>query len=96
MFFSKHTMDGDPEELLQAKRQHMDPVVQRLAPRHGAIASITVRTDTGIAVYNLWRDGAGAMAFAAEQDARDAQAASGLPAPSSFERHPDAEVTFYG
>ena len=95
MFFSVHTMDGDPQELLAAKREHMDPVVARLAPRHGAIASVTVPTETGIAVYNIWRDATGAAAFTQEPEAQQAQQASGLPLPSSFTRHPDAEVTLY-
>lgn len=95
MFFSMHTMDGDPEVLLAAKREHMDPVVARLAPGHGAIASVTIPTETGIAVYNIWRDAQGAAAFAQEPAAQEAQRASGLPAPSSFTRHGDAEVTIY-
>jgi hypothetical protein len=95
MYFSIHTMDGDPENLLAAKSRHMDPVVARLAPGHGAIASVTVATKTGITVYNLWRDAAGAAAFTQEAEARDAQQASGLPAPSSFTSYPDAQVTLY-
>ena len=95
MFFSVHTMDGDPQALLAAKRTHMDPVVARLAPQHGAIASVTVPTESGITVYNIWRDTAGAAAFTREPEAQQAQQASGLPMPSSFSPHPDAEVTLY-
>jgi hypothetical protein len=95
MFFSVHTMDGDPQQLLATKRQHMDPVVARLAPQHGAIATITVSTDTGIAVYNIWRSAEGAMEFSREPEAQHAQQASGLPAPSSFTQHPDAEVIIF-
>lgn len=95
MFFSVHTMDGDPQALLAAKREHMDPVVDRLAPQHGAIASVTVPTENGITVYNLWRDAEGAAAFTQEPDAQAAQRASGLPAPSSFTRHPAVDATVY-
>jgi hypothetical protein len=95
MFFSVHMMDGDPQQLLATKRQHMDPVVARLAPQHGAIATITVPTDTGIAVYNVWRSAEGAMKFSRESEAQQAQQASGLPAPSSFTPHPDAEVIIF-
>ncbi|HET9126989.1 MAG TPA: hypothetical protein VFN73_02825 [Propionibacteriaceae bacterium] len=94
-YLSIHTMDGDPEALLAAKREHMDPVVSRLAPRHGALASVTVAGDGGITVYNIWRDAAGAAAFSREPEAQQAQQASGLPLPSSFSRHPDVEVTLY-
>jgi hypothetical protein len=95
MFFSMHTMDGDPEQLLAAKRQHMDPVVGKLAPKHGAVATVTVRSDTGIAVYNIWRSAEGAMSFTQEPEAQQAQQASGLPAPSTFHRYPDADVTIF-
>src|SRR3954465_3719391 len=93
VFFSVHTMDGDPQALLAAKRAQMDPVVARLAPPHGAVASVTVPTETGIAVYNIWRDAVGAAAFTQEPEAQQAQQASGLPMPSSFTHHRDAEVT---
>lgn len=92
---SVHTLDGDPAELLARKRAHMDPVVARLAPGHGALASITVPTEAGLTVYNLWRDADGAAAFTGEPGAGRAQQASGLPAPSSFTRHPGAEVQLF-
>ena len=34
-FLSIQTMEGDPEDLLARKRQHMDPVTERLAPDKG-------------------------------------------------------------
>ena len=95
MFFSMHTMDGDPEVLRAANREHLAPVVARLAPAHGAIASVTIRTETGMAVYNIWRDAQGAATFAQDPAAQEAQRASGLPAPSSFARHVDADVAIY-
>lgn len=95
MFFSTHTMNGDPDNLLAAKRAYMDPVVARFATLHRALATITIRTDNGIAVYNLWRDAEGARAFTEEPDVQQAQAASGLPAPSSFSRHLDAEAVLF-
>lgn len=95
MFFSVHTMDGDPHALLAAKREHLDAVVTRLAPQHGAVASVTVPTSDGITVYNLWRDSDGAAAFTGEPDAQAAQRASGLPAPSSFARYPVADASVY-
>ena len=53
-FLSIHTMEGDPDDLLTRKQQHMDPVVERLAPAFGALASVTSRTASGIcAVFDL-------------------------------------------
>ena len=62
-FLSVHTMEGDPDDLLARKRQHMDPVVQRLAPSFGAIWSVTARTDKGIITVNLWSTPEGAARF---------------------------------
>jgi len=35
-------MEGDPDDLLARKHEHMDPVVQRLAPGFGADADCTL------------------------------------------------------
>lgn len=93
MYFTIHTLDGDPDELLAAKREHFDPVVAEHAPRFGAISTVTVRTRQGLTIYNLWRDGAGARAFTGLPEIQIAQQTSGLPAPSSFTWHDDADVT---
>jgi heme-degrading monooxygenase HmoA len=95
VFFSIHHMTGDPNELLEQKRQSMDPVVERLAPGFGAILSVTVRTDDGITTYNLWDSADGAAAFTQHPEAIEAQKESGLPMPSAFERYDDPHVTFY-
>jgi hypothetical protein len=94
-FLSIHTMEGDPDDLLARKREHMDPVVQRLAPGLGAIWSVTARTGTGIITVNLWDSPEGAARLAAEPQAQQAQLASGLPKPATFERYTDAEYTVY-
>ena len=93
-FLSIHTMGGDPDDLLARKRQHMDPVVERLAPSFGAVASVTSKTASCIITVNLWAIADGAAAFS--QNALRAQHASGLPKPATFERFPVAEYTFYG
>jgi heme-degrading monooxygenase HmoA len=95
-FLSIHTMSGDPEDLLARKRQHMDPVVERLAPGFGAIASMTSKTASGIITINLWATADGAAAFSRHEEALQAQRASGLPMPATFERFSDAEYTLYG
>lgn len=94
-FLSIHTMDGDPDDLLARKRQHMDPVVQRLAPGFGAIWSVTAKTSKGIITVNLWDSPDGAARFSQRPEAQEAQRASGLPPPASFERFTDADYTLY-
>src|SRR5215470_12381722 len=90
-FLSIHTMEGDPDDLLARKRRHMDPVVERLAPGFGAIASVTSKTASGVITVNLWATADGAAAFSQNQEALHAQRESGLPMPATFERFPDAE-----
>ena len=87
---------SNSEDLLARKRQHMDPVVERLAPGFGAIASVTSKTASGIITVNLWATADGAAACSQNQEALHAQRASGLPKPATFERFPDAEYAFYG
>jgi hypothetical protein len=36
------------------KRAHFDPVTSRLAPQHGAIFSVTAKTEDGLVIVNLW------------------------------------------
>jgi hypothetical protein len=36
-FLSIHKLSGNPDDLLQRKQVHMDPVVRRVAPEFGAI-----------------------------------------------------------
>jgi hypothetical protein len=94
-FLSIHTMEGDPDDLLARKQQHMDPVVERLAPQYGAIASVTSSTATGIITVNLWETAEGAADFSQNAEALAAQQASGLPRPATFERFADARYIFY-
>ena len=61
-FLSIHTMEGDPEDLLARKRQHVDPVTERLAPAFGALMSITSRTKSGIRAKNAMRS-VGSLSF---------------------------------
>ncbi len=56
-------MEGDPDDQLARERQHMDPVVERLAPGFRAIWSVTGKTDKGIVAVNLWSTPEGAVSF---------------------------------
>jgi hypothetical protein len=94
-FLSIHTMEGDPDDLLARKRQHMDPVTERLAPAFGALASVTSRTKTGIVTVNVWETQEGAAAFSQEPEAVRAREASGLPRTATFERFADADYVSY-
>ena len=94
-FLSIHTMEGDPDDLLARKRQHLDPVTERLAPAFGALMSVTSKTGTGIVTVNVWETPEGAAAFSQDPEAIRAQQASGLPKPATFGRFTDADYTFY-
>jgi hypothetical protein len=94
-FTSVHKMLGDPDDLLARKREHMDPVVERLAPAHGAILSITAKSEDGIVTVNVWETAEGAAAFTRDAEALAAQRTSGLPMPASFERYDEAEYVLY-
>lgn len=87
-------MTGDPDELMARKQRHMDPVVAEHAAVFGALWSVTVRHDDGIVTCNLWESAAGAAEFSRLPEALQAQRESGLPMPSSFERHESPQVTF--
>src|SRR5688572_8822849 len=45
---------GDPDHLLEQKRTHIDPVMERKAPEYGLISHVTARTPDGLLVINLW------------------------------------------
>jgi hypothetical protein len=94
-FLSIHTMEGDPEDLLARKRQHLDPVTERLAPSFGALVSVTSRTKTGLVTVNVWETPEGAAAFSQEPEAVRAREASGLPRLATFERFADADCVLY-
>ena len=94
-FLSIHTMEGDPDDLLARKRQHVDPVTDRLAPAFGALMSVTSRTDTGIITVNVWETPEGAAAFSQDPEVLRARQASGLPRQATFGRFTDADCTLY-
>lgn len=87
-FLSIHKLSGNPDDLLQRKHAHMDPVVRRLAPEFGAIMSITARLSDGLVTINLWKS----LAFTQHPEVQQALKDSGLPPPTTFDRY--TEVSF--
>ena len=72
---------GDPDELEAKVREHVEPVSNRLSPKHGRLASILARTDEGIVVINLWETEEGRQAMSAEPEIQAAVGGAGLPRP---------------
>ena len=71
---------GDPDRLLAAKREHIDPVMQRKAGQYGHILHVAARGPDGLVVVNLWASADGSEQAAQDPDiqrARDAMGASG-------------------
>ncbi|HEV2724480.1 MAG TPA: hypothetical protein VGV10_07590 [Thermoleophilaceae bacterium] len=83
---------GDPERLLAAKREHIDPVMERKAPEYGNLLHVAARTPDGVLVLNLWKSEEGsAQAFQdpeiqqARQAMMDSGAAAGPPEMTHYE-----------
>ncbi|HJQ49165.1 MAG TPA: hypothetical protein VJ838_01455 [Gaiellaceae bacterium] len=67
-------LSGDPEKLLAAKRQFMDPVAAQVFPQHGHVWQVIARGDEELVIMNLWEDEEGrehANADPAMQEARE-------------------------
>ncbi len=67
-------LKGDPDRLLAAKREFMDPVAERVFPDSGHTWQVTARSDEGLLIFNLWKDDEGrdrANADPAMQEARE-------------------------
>ena len=71
---------GDPDKLLAAKRENIDPVMESRAEEFGNIFHVAARTPDGMMVINLWESAEGSEQAAQDpeiQAARDAMAHSG-------------------
>jgi hypothetical protein len=74
---------GDADALVAAMREHVEPIAERLAEKHGGLATITVRDgDRGLLAINVWETEEGRHAMAEEPEIRDAIAAAGFPMPA--------------
>lgn len=74
-------IQGDADALAAAMRDHLEPVAERLAPKHGGLAHIAARTDDGVLVINLWETDEGRHRMAEEPEIQEALRAAGLPQP---------------
>ena len=72
---------GNADELAAGMREHLTPVAERLAEKHGGLANIVARTDDGLLVINLWETEEGRHAMAEEPEIRQAIQAAGFPTP---------------
>lgn len=52
-------LNGDPEQLLAAKREYMDPVAGPVFREHGHKAQVVARSEEGLLIFNLWENAAG-------------------------------------
>jgi hypothetical protein len=75
-------ISGDPDELAAKLSEHLTPVGERLAPKHGGLGTIAARTDDGLLVINLWKNEQGRNDMAQEPEIQEAIRNAGFPAPA--------------
>ncbi len=75
--------DGDPDDLLERKQRHVDPVTARVAPAAGGLAHITAKTAEGLLLINVLADAEGAERVGLHPDVEQALRESGMPKPTS-------------
>ena len=76
---------GDADDLARRIRDHIDPVTERLASKHGSIARFVCRLphdEPGVLVINVWQSDHGRHEMAREPAILAALEAAGLPRPS--------------
>jgi hypothetical protein len=74
---------GNPDELNAKMKQHIAPVSEELAEKHGGAINIVARDgDDGLLVINVWETEEGRHAMAEEPAVQDALRAAGFPAPA--------------
>lgn len=75
-------MTGDPDALLEVKRERFDPVATAVGAENGMIFHLCARTDDGLLVLNLWESRDGSEATSADprlQGAKDDVGAGDVP-----------------
>lgn len=74
---------GDPDRLLAAKREHIDPVMERKAGQYGHLLHVAARTPDGVVVVNLWESAEGSEQAAQDPEIQRARHALGASAAST-------------
>ena len=85
---------GEPDDLLAAKREHIDPVMKRRAREFGNIFHVAARTPDGMIVINLWESEEGSEQAAEDpeiQSAREAMGQSGAATSPPDVQHYEVE-----
>jgi hypothetical protein len=75
-------ISGDSDELAAKLSEHLTPVGERLAPKHGGLGTIAARTNDGLLVINLWKNEQGRNDMAQEPEIQEAIRNAGFPAPA--------------
>lgn len=73
--------EGDSDDLLRRKQEHVDPVTARVAPGAGGLVHVTAKTPEGLLVINVMEDAEDTGEVATHPDVAAALRASGLPQP---------------
>jgi hypothetical protein len=83
---------GDPDKLLAAKREHIDPVMERKAGEFGNIFHVAARAPEGTIAVNLWESAEGSEQAVKDPEIQQARqailesgAATGEPEFSHYE-----------
>ena len=74
-------VSGDPDTLAAGIRDHIAPVAEQYAEKHGGLLNVVARTDDGVMVINLWQNDAGRHAMAEEPEIQAALRAANFPEP---------------
>jgi len=61
-------LKGDPDALLAAKQEHVDPVSRAKAAAHGGVSHAVARTDDGLLIVNVWESEEGSEAMFADPE----------------------------
>jgi hypothetical protein len=79
-------IQGDPDELVAAKRERVDPIVEPIATANGRIEHITCKTDDGLLIVNVWETLEGSEKTAQEVRPKIEEEAAGedVPRPTDW------------
>ncbi len=73
--------DGDPEQLVASTKEHVDPVMSRIAPERGARWHALSKSPEGVIVVDIWDSIDAASSTMALPEVQEAMRAAGFPEP---------------